>query len=349
VPRSRITIRDVAARAGVSHQTVSRVINNSASVRPKTRDKVMAAINEMGYSPNAIARSMAKGRTSMLACISPNLTDYTLSSIIEGAERQARQQGYYLVSSSAEDEQTFADLLNELIKSRRVEGLLVINPYVDSRYQLIHPKTPSFFIGAHSRLKTISSVALDDYGVAKKATEYLIKLGHHRIAMVTGPRVEDCTLDRDQGYKQALAEAKLPFIREMVIIGDWSATSGYEAMYQLVEQITIPTAVFAQNDRMAVGVLRAARELDIHVPQQLNVIGIDDMPLASYFDPPLTTMRQDMFEIGSQAARLLIRSLEMSQAPSQHLRIPGKLIIRRSTSKIFDHSDSSFKEVRPAN
>jgi DNA-binding LacI/PurR family transcriptional regulator len=333
VPRSRITIRDVAARAGVSHQTVSRVINNNAPVSDLTRNRVLEAIEDLGYSPNAIARSMAKGRSSMLACISPNLTDYTFSSIIEGAEREARKNGYYLVSSSAENELSFKDLLTELIKSRRVEGLLVINPYVDSRYQLINPKTAAVFIGSHSRLKTISSVALDDFGVAKEATQYLIHLGHQRIAMVTGPRVEDCTLDRDHGYKTALEEAGIPFDPSLVITGDWTATSGYEAIFQFEDQGELPTAVFAQNDRMAIGVLRAARELGLSVPDQLSVIGIDDMPLASYFDPPLTTMRQDMLEIGSQAAKLLIHSVEGDGFPREHLRIPAKLVVRNSTCK----------------
>ena len=333
MPRSRVTIRDVAARAGVSHQTVSRVINGGDRVSPATKQKVMEAIDALGYSPNAIARSMARGRTSMLACISPNLTDYTLSSIIEGAESEARQHGYYLVSSSASDEASFSDLICELIDSRRVEGLMVINPYVDKRYTLLRKATPTVFVGSQSRLDSISSVTLDDFTVAFQATNYLITLGHRKIAMVTGPQVEDCTRDRDEGYKSALDETHLEFEPSLVVTGDWSATSGYEAMMRIVNAGQMPSAVFAQNDRMAIGVLRAARELHLQVPQQLSVIGIDDMPLASYFDPPLTTMQQDMHAIGREAAKLLVRSLEHPEDSCQHLRIPAKLVIRESTCK----------------
>jgi DNA-binding LacI/PurR family transcriptional regulator len=333
VPRSRVTIRDVAARAGVSHQTVSRVINGSALVSPATREKVMAAIDELGYSPNAVARSMARGRTSMLACISPNLTDFTLSRIIEGAEYEVRQHGYYLVSSSAPDEASFKDLLAELIDSRRVEGLMVINPYVDKRHTLLRIGTPTVLVGSQSRRDTVSSVALDDFNVAWKATQYLIELGHRRIAMVTGPQVEDCTQDRDEGYKRALDEAHLEFEPSLVVTGDWSASSGYDAVMRIVKMGQMPSAVFAQNDRMAIGVLRAARELHLQVPQQLSVIGIDDMPLASYFDPPLTTMQQDMHAIGREAAQLLIHSLENPGDNCQHLRIPAKLVVRESTCK----------------
>src|SRR5512143_1656257 len=128
MPPTRLTIRDVAKQAGVSHQTVSRVINGDPLVTPETRAKVEVAIAELGYQPNAIARSLAKGRTRTLACISPNLTDYTFARIIEGAEAEARQQGYFLISSSAPDEATFAALINELVPSRRIEGLLIMNP-----------------------------------------------------------------------------------------------------------------------------------------------------------------------------------------------------------------------------
>ena len=146
--RSRITIRDVAARAGVSHQTVSRVINQSERVRPTTRSRVEKAIADLEYRPNAIARYMAKGRTGTLACFAPNLTDYTFASLIDGAETEARRQGYYLLSASAYDEETFISLVDELVNSRRVEGIMVINPYADLRHKHLPPAYPIVFAGA---------------------------------------------------------------------------------------------------------------------------------------------------------------------------------------------------------
>jgi len=335
MPRSRVTIRDVAAHAGVSHQTVSRVINKIERVSPETRALVEASIDELGYRPNAIARSMARGRTCTLACISPNLTDFTFASIIEGAEAEIRKHDYFLVSSSAPTEDEFSRLIDELFTSRRAEGLFVINPYADERHNLIPPEVPTVFVAARPREGDMfSSVALDDVNVARQATQHLIELGHRRIAMVTGPMVEDCSQDRCTGYEQALQDSDITPHSSLIITGDWSATSGYKALQELSILPLPPTAIFAQNDRMAIGVLRAAREMGIDVPDALSVIGVDDMPLSSYFDPPLTTMRQDLCSIGQEAAQLLIDILEKREKSQKHILLQAELVQRQSTKSI---------------
>ncbi len=333
MPNSHPTLRDVARLAGVSHQTVSRVINGSEDVLPETRANVEAAIKELGYRPNAIARSMARGQTHTLACISPNLTDYTFASVIEGAETEARQHDYFLLSSSATDPQAFHALVDELVGHRRVDGLIVINPYSDDRFQHIPEKFPVVFVGAQSHEQKISSVCLDDEKVAYEATRHLISLGHTDIALVTGPMEEDCSLDRTEGYRRALQEAGIPFDDSKIIEGDWSATSGQDALLSFVEQGRVPTAVFAQNDRMAMGVLRAARDVNIKVPTQLAVIGVDDMPLSSYFDPPLTTMRQDMPRIGQEATRMLLDIIQKKNTDQREMKLSAQLVVRQSTSK----------------
>jgi DNA-binding LacI/PurR family transcriptional regulator len=328
---SRPTIRDVARLAGVSHQTVSRVINDSADVTPETRERVEAAIQELDYRPSAIARSMARGETYTLACISPNLTDYTFASIIEGAEQEARNQGYFLLSSSASDPESFKELLEELVGHRRVDGLIVINPYADSRHQYIPENFPLVFVGAYSRDRSVCSVSLDDEKVAFDAMQHLLSLGHTKIAMITGPMEEDCSCDRANGYRRVLEGAGIPVDEDKIIEGDWSATSGQVALHSLFEQGQAPTAVFAQNDRMAMGVLRAARELGLNVPGDLAVIGVDDMPLSSYFDPPLTTMRQDMPRIGQEATKILLDIIQKNEQHHCTIRLPAELVIRQST------------------
>jgi DNA-binding LacI/PurR family transcriptional regulator len=309
------------------------VVNGSEDVLPETRANVEAAIKELGYRPNAIARSMARGQTHTLACISPNLTDYTFASVIEGAETEARQHDYFLLSSSATDPEAFHALVDELVGHRRVDGLIVINPYSDDRFQHIPEKFPVVFVGAQSHEQKISSVCLDDEKVAYEATRHLISLGHTNIALVTGPMEEDCSLDRTEGYRRALQEAGIPFDNSKIIEGDWSATSGQDALLSFVEQGRIPTAVFAQNDRMAMGVLRAARDVNIKVPTQLAVIGVDDMPLSSYFDPPLTTMRQDMPRIGQEATRMLLDIIQKKNTDQREVKLSAQLVVRQSTSK----------------
>jgi DNA-binding LacI/PurR family transcriptional regulator len=333
MPKTHPTIRDVARQAGVSHQTVSRVINGSEDVLPKTRALVDVAIAQMGYHPSAIARSMARGQTRTLACISPNLTDYTFASVIEGAEVEARQHDFFMLSSSASDPEAFRALVDELVGHRRVDGLVVINPYSDERFQHIPENFPVVFVGARSHEKEICSVSLDDEKVAYEATSHLISLGHTDIALVTGPMEEDCSQDRTAGYRRALHEAGVPFDESKVIEGDWSASSGQSALLSFVEQGHIPTAVFAQNDRMAMGVLRAARDVNLKVPSQLAVIGVDDMPLSSYFDPPLTTMRQDMPRIGQEATRMLLDIIQKKNPAVCELKLSAQLVVRQSTSE----------------
>lgn len=330
---SRPTLRDVAKKAGVSHQTVSRVINGSLDVLPETRALVEAAIEEMDYRPNAIARSMARGQSHTLACISPNLTDFTFASVIEGAEVEARQHKYFMLSSSASDPEAFRELVDELVGHRRVDGLIVINPYADERFEFIPKDFPLVFVGASAHEKNICSVSLDDEKVAYEATRHLLDLGHANIALVTGPMEEDCSQDRAEGYRRALSEAGIAFDESMVIEGDWSATSGQDALLSFIEQGRVPTAVFAQNDRMAMGVMSAAREAGIKVPTQLAVIGVDDMPLSSYFDPPLTTMRQDIPRIGQEATRMLLDMIQKKTTELRDLKLPAELVVRRSTSE----------------
>lgn len=329
---SHPTLRDVARLAGVSHQTVSRVINGSEDVLPETRATVEAAIEQLGYRPNAIARSMARGQTHTLACISPNLTDYTFASVIEGAETEARQHDYFLLSSSATDPKAFHALVDELVGHRRVDGLIVINPYSDDRFLHIPENFPVVFVGARSHEKEICSVSLDDEKVAYEATRHLISLGHTNIALVTGPMEEDCSQDRAEGYRRALQEAGIAYDESKVLEGDWSASSGQRALLSFVESGNVPTAVFAQNDRMALGVLRAARDVNLKVPSQLAVIGVDDMPLSSYFNPPLTTMQQDMPLIGQEATRMLLEIIQKKTPAVRELKLSAQLVVRSSTS-----------------
>lgn len=332
--RSRITIRDVAAQAGVSHQTVSRVLNAHERVTPETRARVEAAIAALGYRPNASARSLAAGRTFALACIAPNLTDYTFASIIEGAQAAAREQGYFVLSTSAADEASFAPLVEELVSSQRVDGLLVINPYADGRHQHLPTHFPVVLVGARPRPEAPDSVALDDEAAARLALQHLLELGHRQIAMITGPANEDCTKDRITGYAATLCAAGLTPNPALVVEGDWSATSGVVAVQHWLAQQLPFTALFAQNDRMAIGAIRALREAGYQVPADISVVGVDDMPLTAYFDPPLTTIRQDMALSGREAVRLLIRRLENPALEPQHLRLPAQLIIRSSTALV---------------
>ncbi|GAB4400697.1 MAG: substrate-binding domain-containing protein [Anaerolineales bacterium] len=332
MPRAGITIRDVAQQAGVSHMTVSRVINGDARVSEETRARVQQAIRELDYRPSAIARSLARGSTRTLACIVPNLTDYTFASIIEGAEAEARRQGYFLLSSSAPDEESFEKLIVSLVNARRVDGLLIFNAYADARHTRIPQGVPVVLVGARHRGQAFSSVALDEPRAAAQALGHLLALGHRDFLFISGIPAEDCTQGRTEGVRNALQAAMVAWDAQRLYIGDWSATSGYAAVNHALTQGTRFTAIFAYNDRMALGAVRALREHGLRVPEDVSVIGFDDMPLVAYCDPPLTTLRQDTAEIGRAAAALLMQALENPQNPHQHLQLPVELIVRASTA-----------------
>ena len=329
----QVTIRDVAALAGVSHQTVSRVINNSEGVTPNTRKRVENAIKELRYRPNAIARSMAKGHTHTLGCISPNLTNYIFSSMIESAQAEARRQGFFILTGSAPSVDEVQPLLDEML-NRRVDGLLVLNPRDDNRYRhllpLIQGGMPVVYLKNSPNGELVSSVCCDDQNGGLQATRYLQELGHTAIATITGPENEECTQDRLVGYRQILLEAGINPDAALVTQGDWTAESGGQAIRQLLKSEIPFSSVFAQNDRMAVGAIHALREAGLRVPQDISVIGYDDIPLASFFDPPLTTIRQPMNEFGRHGAQLLIEAVQNPKYFQKQVRLDTQIIKRDS-------------------
>ena len=332
--RTHPTIRDVARQAQVSRQTVSRVINGDPRVAPDTRAQVEAAIAALEYRPNVIARSMSRGRANTVACLAPNLSDYTFARIIEGAEDEARRHGYFLLTASAPDAEAFAALIEQLVMHRRVDAVMVVNPYIDRRHEYLAADSPALLIGARSRHPAFSSVALDEQGAARSATQHLLDLGHRRIATIHGPLAEESADARLKSSQAALREAGLTAAPALVAEGDWSASSGFLAAQALLAHDAAFTALFAHNDRMAVGAVSALRAAGRRVPDDVSVIGFDDIPLTSYFDPPLTTMRQDMWAMGQAAARQLIATLEDEAAATLHIALPAELVVRQSTRLI---------------
>ncbi|MCJ7717882.1 MAG: LacI family transcriptional regulator [Anaerolineales bacterium] len=347
--KSRITLHNVAALAGVSHQTVSRVINNSNQVRPETREKVEAAILELGYRPNAIARSMVQGQTHTLGCISPNITDPVFTRIIESAQAEARRQGFFILIGSAPTVQEVQPLLDELL-NRRVDGLIVLNARDDERHELLGPLanngSPIVYVKNSPLDEPVSSVRCDDIHGGYVATKHLLDLGHRNIAIILGPKNEQCTLERLDGYRMALDEAGQQLSEELIVQGNWSSKSGSNAAEQLLSNPKSFSAIFAQNDRMAAGAIRSIRDAGYQIPDDYSVIGYDNGPLASLIDPPLTTIQQPLEQFGEQAAHILIKMIQESNFKPVDLCLTPELILRRSSSIVSSRNNQEFsKEV----
>ena len=322
---------DVARLAGVSHQTVSRVLNDHPNVRAHTREKVLAAIRELAYRPNAAARTLVTRRTHTLGVISFDTTLYGPASMLYGIERAAHDTYFVSIASlPALDRRSVLDAVDRLV-GQGVEGIIVIAPQNSAVAALAHvPKeVPLIAVGCGTRA-TLTSVAIDNAAGAASATRYLLDLGHRTVHHVAGPGSWLDAQERIDGWRATLAEDGAP--EPPVLTGDWSATSGYELGHRLAILPDV-TAVFCANDTMALGVVRALAEHDMRVPADVSVVGFDDVPEAGYYLPPLTTVRQDFGEVGRRALGALIERMSGGGEPGPRLRVAPELVVRNSAAR----------------
>jgi DNA-binding LacI/PurR family transcriptional regulator len=330
-PAARPVMADVARLAGVSHQTVSRVLNGHPNVRPQTRDDVLAAIRELGYRPNAAARSLVTGRTHTLGVISFDTTLYGPASMLYGIERAAHSGYSVTITSLPAFESYSMQEAADRFLGQGVEGIIVIASEMPALEALvgIAADIPLVAVGCGTRAP-LDSVAIDNISGAFQATRYLLDLGHETVHYIGGPDSTLDALERAEGWVRALREAGAP--EPEIVRGDWSARSGYEIGHQLAMMPEV-TAVFCANDQMALGVLRAMGEHGRQVPTDASVVGFDDIPESAYFLPPLTTVRQDFGELGRQALRLLVDRISGRPAPGARLPVAPELIVRASATR----------------
>lgn len=305
----RPTIRDVAAHAGVSHQTVSRVINGRDNVTDETRERVLAAIKELQYVPSPLARGLMGSRTHSIGMVTADVTDYFFAQAIAGAELETRTRGYYLMIASVEGETEDDELAYlRLMLERRVEGLIVARPQLPLSAEQLPPsveRVPLVSVGS-SELPGFMAVDVDNRGGGFEATSLLVRRGHRAIATITGPEWPSARA-RLVGYRDALREAGIPYDETLVeAASDWGLESGQEALSRLLTRGASFTAVFAHSDLLALGAIRELRSRGLAVPDDVSVVGYDDIPVASFVEPPLTTVRQPMREVGALAAKLLL-------------------------------------------
>jgi len=334
VKRKQTTIEDVAALAGVSRQTVSRVLNDRGLVADETRVRVLQAIETLNYRPNASARSLASRRTYVLGTLTADFSDYTHARIIEGAEVEAREQGYLIFVSSAERGPGGEPLHSPLLGQHRVEGLLIVYHGADHDSYVIFEDIPRDLpvvtIGYAPNRENVITVGITNCQGARQVTEHLLGLGHCRIAHITGPPGMYESHERRLGYTESLQQAGITPEDSWVAAGDWSSASGYRATLQLLDRGLGFTALFVQNDRMAMGALQALRERGLRVPQDVAVAGFDDIPSARYFAPPLTTVHHPFYELGRMGTGLLIDLINGRLASSEPICLETKLVIRHS-------------------
>jgi DNA-binding LacI/PurR family transcriptional regulator len=323
---------DVAVLAGVSHQTVSRVLNDHPNVRAETRSRVLAAIRQLDYRPNSAARALVTKRSQTLGVISFDTTLYGPASMLYGIEQAARDAGYFIsiVSLRSMDRGSLLDAVDRL-RDQAVEGIVVIAPQTSAAGVMAQAAVGVPLVGAGCGLnEQVPMVAIDHVAGGAAATRHLLDLGHRTVHHVTGPLTWFDAVGRVNGWRSVLEEAGAPIPE--ILVGDWSARSGYAAGQRLAADPSV-TAVFCANDHMALGLLRALHEAGRRVPADISVVGFDDIPEASFFTPPLTTVRQDFGELGRRSLDLLIGHMRGIPASLGQVLIKPELITRDSVRR----------------
>lgn len=313
---ANVTASDVARRAGVSTMTVSRVVNGERNVRQGTREKVMRAIEELSYSPNKAARSLASARHMKIGLLYSDPSSTYLSLMMIGLLERARQSDTQIVIVECASDSEAIGTINSMLKEG-VDGLILAPPLCDSETVfgiLNRHRVPAVTVGSQHDDERISSVSVDDYSAAQVMTRHLIELGHRRIAFIIGSPGQSASRLRLAGYRDALAEAGIDISEELIVQGQFSYQSGLDSAEQLLGLPELPSAVIASNDDMAAGVIATAQRYRIDVPEQLTVCGFDDTMFSRTIRPEITTIRQPISDISKAAIELLERNIRRNDS-----------------------------------
>lgn len=324
-----VTIRAVARLAGVSIATISRALKSPGQLKPATLEKVQSAIHRLGYTPNVQAQNLRTSQTRLIIALVPDIGNPFFSEVVRGIEKIAQQNDYSVLLGDTEYDAWREATYVKLIQSRQADGLITLLPSI-----------PKLFLAGRAPIvnacecvddPSVTTVSVDNLGGAKAATEYLLALGHREIALIRGRDGSPLSADREAGYREALRAAGVEPDDRLILQGDFSAESGIRAVGSLFAQGLRFTAIQCSNDEMAFGAISAIRQRGLSVPADISVIGFDDIRMARYFDPPLTTVAQPMSEIGMESARLLLEILAGRSPAPQKRVFPVNLVVRSST------------------
>lgn len=328
------TIKDVAALAGISYTTVSHVLNKSRPVSEPVRLKVEAAIAELDYVPSAVARSLKARSTATIGLLVPNSVNPYFAELARGIEDGCERNGYCVILCNSDDNPKKQRSYLRVLLEKRIDGLIVASVGEDSDLQgsLARVRTPMVIVDRAVEGVEADLVRIDHELGAYLATRHLLELGHRDIAYIGGPASTSVAQLRQAGFQRALSEAQIAVTDEWIVSSDFTSLGGYAAAAQLLDGRR-PTAIFAANDMIGIGVLRAAAERNINVPGELSVIGFDDIQLSRYVFPALTTVGQSIRELGESAAALLLSRIAkpLQGVPEQRIVAP-KIVLRESTA-----------------
>ncbi len=333
------TIRDVAKRAGVAPITVSRVINHSGYVNEQTRARVEAAIADLGYLPNVLARSLRSRRTNTLGLILTDISNPFWTTVARGVEDAASDAGFNVILCNTDESVVEQDKYLHVLVQKQVDGVLLVpaRSAVEPVKFVQSQNTPVVVLDRRIPNSQTDAVRCDSEDGAYQLTRLLLSLGHRRIAMLSGPRGVSTAEDRVAGYRRALLEAGVEVDTALVYYGEFSLESGYAMTGQMLARTPRPSALFAGNNFIAIGALRALRDAGLRVPEDIALVGFDDLPADLVVDPFLTVAAQPAYEMGRQATELLLARLsEEAPAVYQEIVLPTTIVVRRSSGQALE-------------
>ncbi len=315
VAGENITIKDIAEKCGVSVTTVSRVLNDKPDVNDETRSKVLKVIEDSNYRPNGMARSLVINQTYSIGLIIPDINNPYFPEVARGVEDQAQNSSYSVIFSSTDNKLEREQEVIDLMLQKRVDGLIVSLSLAnkDILKRLESKKIPVVQLDRRIPDSIYPAVMIDNQRSAYNAVKFLIDEGYKRIAHITGNLQTVPGQDREDGYRKAILDNDLRLAEDMIIEGDFSKQAGYDAMNQMIERGNLPEAIFAANDMMALGVLEACRQAEIRIPEDLVLMGHDNISISNLVYPALTTMAQPKYKLGREASKMLIDLINIKQ------------------------------------
>jgi LacI family transcriptional regulator len=334
---------DVARKAGVSRATVSYVLNSVTNgkvpISDETRQRVLGAIDELGYVPDARARALRSGDTKTLGLILPDISNPHFWETAEGVEQEARDAGYHLLLSNFALKYEYANEIFNDLSHRRIDGLILMGGFTialgevdESLHRFLKRRLPIVEIGDHYSVRyEFDRVSSTYYEATVEAMSYLLSLGHRRIGLLYGTEIAELARDRYQPYQESLQAAGLPIEQDLIIECGSTIEDGYQAASRYLAMRERPTAIIAINDLLAIGAIRAITDKGLRIPEDISLLGYDDIPMARYLVPRLTTVSKDISSLGRAAVKLLLARIQQPERPYQTEHSPARLIIREST------------------
>lgn len=347
-----VTMRQIAERAGVSIGTVSHVINQTAVVRTKLRERVLEAIRRMGYQPSALAQGLRRNRTNMLGMVIPDITNPFFPGVVRGVEDVAYKRSFRVILCNADNDPAKEESYVRELRSYHIAGLLIIPAAgADIAGQLRAYASASVPVVCIDRVPDGwkgDAVLVANAEGAYLATRHLIQMGHKRLAVIAGPLKLTNAAERLKGFTRALKEARIEIEQEFVQEAHFDTASGYQAALRLLRMLPRPTAIFACNDLMAFGVLQAARELGLRCPEDLSIAGFDSLEFTKFTDPSLTTVYQPGYQLGATAARLLMQRIDGLRSAAKKVILPTEFKQRNSVGPPSDGGADGFRQTSRA-